>query len=98
MSRWVRWTVLALFAVFFFGPLLSMLDFSTKTNSGGRTLAAWKALVTNDQVLHAILQSMLLSVTTVALMLVLLLPTMVWVRLRLPAASYLSKNWANAVK
>lgn len=85
MSRWVRWPVLALFAIFFFGPLVSMLDFSTKKNSGGRSGSAWKALVTNSDVFHAILQSLLLSLTTVVLMLLLLLPTMVWVRLRLPA-------------
>jgi putative spermidine/putrescine transport system permease protein len=84
MRAWVRWLILAVFAVYFFGPLASMLDFSTKTVQGGRTWAAWKALVTNDQVLHAIGQSLLLCLTTVALMLVLLVPTMVWVRLRVP--------------
>jgi putative spermidine/putrescine transport system permease protein len=84
MRAWVRWLVLALFAVYFFGPLLSMLDFSTKTASGERSGAAWKALVTDQEVLHAIGQSLLLCLTTVALMLVLLLPTMIWVRLRLP--------------
>ena len=84
MKTWVRWLILFCFAVYFFGPLLSMLDFSTKTNTGGRTLEAWRALVTNDQVFAAIGQSLLLCLTTVVLMLVLLLPTMIWVRLRLP--------------
>lgn len=84
MRPWVRWPILALFALFFFGPLLSMLDFSTRTTAGGRSWAAWKALVTDEEVLHAIGQSLLLCATTVALMLLLLLPTMIWVRLRLP--------------
>ncbi|MCA1982941.1 ABC transporter permease [Nocardioides nematodiphilus] len=84
MKAWLRWLILALFAIYFFGPLLSMLDFSTKKNGGGRTGAAWKALVTDEQVRHAIVQSLLLCVATVVLMLVLLVPTMVWVRLRLP--------------
>jgi putative spermidine/putrescine transport system permease protein len=84
MRAWVRWLILALFAVYFFGPLLSMLDFSTKTTAGDRSWAAWKALVTDQQVLTAIGQSLLLCATTVALMLVVLLPTMIWVRLRLP--------------
>lgn len=83
MKPWVRWLILFAFAIYFFGPLLSMLDFSTRYPSG-RSFEAWKALVTNDQVLSAIGQSLLLCVTTVALMLVLLLPTMIWVRLRLP--------------
>jgi putative spermidine/putrescine transport system permease protein len=84
MRAWLRWLVLALFGVYFFGPLLSMLDFSTRTSDGGRSGAAWKALVTNEPVLRAIGQSLLLCVTTVVLMLVILLPTMIWVRLRLP--------------
>jgi putative spermidine/putrescine transport system permease protein len=83
VRTWVRWAVLVPFALFFFGPLLSMLDFSTKTGAGGRSLEAWRALVTNEQVLAAIRQSLLLCVTTVGLMLVILLPTMIWVRLRL---------------
>lgn len=84
MKPWLRWLILALFAVYFFGPLLSMLDFSTKKTGGGRTGAAWRALVTDHEVQHAIVQSLMLCVTTVVLMLVLLLPTMIWVRLRLP--------------
>lgn len=83
MKTWARWLILLLFAIYFFGPLLSMLDFSTRYPSG-RSLEAWKSLVTNDQVLSAIGQSLLLCVTTVVLMLLLLLPTMIWVRLRLP--------------
>jgi putative spermidine/putrescine transport system permease protein len=83
VKAWVRWLILTLFAIYFFGPLLSMLDFSTKTTTGGRSAAAWKALVTNHDVLAAIGQSLLLCATTVALMLVILLPTMIWVRLRL---------------
>ena len=84
MRTWVRWLILAIFALYFFGPLLSMLDYSTRTNTGGRSGAAWKALITNPDVLTAIRQSLLLCLTTVVLMLVLLLPTMIWVRLRLP--------------
>lgn len=84
MRGWLRWPILVLFALYFFGPLASMLDFSTKKTGGGRTWGAWKALVTDDQVQHAIGQSLLLCATTVVLMLVLLLPTMIWVRLRLP--------------
>lgn len=84
MRAWLRWVILAMFALYFFGPLASMLDFSTRTASGGRSAAAWRALVTNGQVLAAIGQSLLLCVTTVVLMLLLLLPTMIWVRLRLP--------------
>jgi len=87
MKRWVRWLILLLFAIYFFGPLVSTFVKSTETSPGHHSLDAWKALVTNDEVFHAIGQSLLLCVTTVLLMLVLLLPTMIWVRLRLPQLS-----------
>jgi len=87
MKAWVRWLILSLFAIYFFGPMVSTFIMSTKTSETGHSLSAWKALVTNDQVLTAIGQSVLLCVTTVVLMLVLLLPTMIWVRLRLPKLS-----------
>ncbi|MGH3413984.1 MAG: ABC transporter permease [Marmoricola sp.] len=81
----VRWLLLLLFAIYFFVPLVAMVDFSTRTVGGnGRSGRAWAALGENSQVLSAILYSLGLAVCTVALMLVLLLPTMVWVRLRLP--------------
>jgi putative spermidine/putrescine transport system permease protein len=82
--------VLALFALFFLVPLWSMLDFSTKDFlTGGRTGAHWRALVDNEQLRTAIITSLELAVLTVALMLALLLPTMIWVRLRVPQAGRL---------
>jgi putative spermidine/putrescine transport system permease protein len=85
MIRVVRWALLLVFAVYFFVPLLAMLDFSTRKIGGaGRTLDAWKALGQDSQLTHAIGASLALAVCTVVLMLVLLLPTMIWVRIRLP--------------
>ncbi len=84
MKRWVRWLILFLFAVYFFGPLISTFDYSTRFPGHPRSLSAWKALVTNHEVIAAIGQSLLLCLTTVVVMLVLLVPTMIWVRLRLP--------------
>lgn len=88
--RVVRVVLLVVFAVFFFGPLLAMLDFSTRDPVGGsRTWDAWTALVQDPDLRSAIVTSLLLAVFTVVLMLVLLVPTMVWVRLRVPAAGRL---------
>ena len=53
---------------------------------GGRTLQAWKNLVQDDALYQAIIISLLLAVFTVVLMLVILVPTMIWVRLRAPWA------------
>jgi putative spermidine/putrescine transport system permease protein len=86
----IRIVALALFAVFFFFPLLSMLDFSTRvTGGGGRTGRPWANLVTDPTISSSIVTSLLLAVFTTVLMLVLLTPTMIWVRLRVPAASKL---------
>ncbi len=84
-----RGLLLVPFAVFFFVPLLAMLDFSTRVRGGGRTGQAWAALLQDDQVRSAIVNSLLLAGFTVLLMVLLLVPTMVWVRLRLPRASRL---------
>lgn len=78
------WTV---FGLFFLFPLYAMADFSTRNLLGdGRTLAAWRNLVTDDALYQAIVISLLLAVFTVVAMLVLLVPTMIWVRLRAPWA------------
>lgn len=79
-SRWALWV---LFGLFFLFPLYAMADFSTRNLiAGGRTGAAWRNLVTDDDLYHAIVVSLLLAVFTVIAMLVLLVPTMIWVRLR----------------
>ena len=78
-----RILVLVLTGAFFVVPLVAMLDFSTRRlRDGGRTWAAWQLLVTDPRLRGAILTSLLLAVLTVALMLVLLVPTLIWVRLR----------------
>jgi putative spermidine/putrescine transport system permease protein len=63
------------------------LDFSTRAvGGGGRTWEAWGNLVDNPELSSAIVTSLLLAVCTVALSLLLLVPTMIWVRLRVPRA------------
>ena len=87
--RVFRGIAFALFALYFALPLLSMLDFSTraKGDATGRTSDAWVALVENDDLREAIVSSLLLAVFTVVLMVALLVPTMIWVRLRVPGMS-----------
>lgn len=82
-----RGVLLTLFGLFFLFPLYAMADFSTRNLiSGGRTLQAWENLIADDALFDSIVTSLLLSVFTVLVMLVLLLPTMIWVRLRAPWA------------
>ena len=88
--RLVRWFLLLLFAGFFLLPLLALLDFSTKVpGSGVRTGAYWRALIEDPTLTAAITTSLLLAVFTVVVMVLLLVPTMIWVRLRVPRATRL---------
>lgn len=87
--RLIRLLLLLMFAAFFVVPLYAMLDFSTRTVSGGRTWEAWVNLVEDPTLSAAIITSLLLALFTVVSMLVLLVPTMIWVRLRVPRATRL---------
>jgi putative spermidine/putrescine transport system permease protein len=87
MKRVMRAALWLLFGLFFLFPLYAMADFSTRRLIGdGRTWQAWRNLVTDDALYQAIVISLLLAVFTVAAMLVILVPTMIWVRLRAPWA------------
>jgi putative spermidine/putrescine transport system permease protein len=80
----VRWAILLVIGVYMLLPLFAMLEFSTRGIGGTRTAAPWVAIGTNQDLLSAIRVSVELAVLTVVFMLVLLVPTMVWVQLRLP--------------
>jgi putative spermidine/putrescine transport system permease protein len=84
VGRAALWVV---FAAFFLFPLYAMADFSTRNLiQGGRTWAAWTNLLADDALYQAIVTSLLLALLTVVAMLILLVPTMIWVRLRAPWA------------
>jgi putative spermidine/putrescine transport system permease protein len=88
--RVTRVVLLLLFGAFFAVPLLALLNFSTKdTITKQRTGAAWRALFDNPLMSEAIRTSLELAVITTVGMVVLLVPTMIWVRLRVPAATRL---------
>jgi putative spermidine/putrescine transport system permease protein len=85
-----RVIVLVACGLFFVVPLLSMLDFSTQVFGGdGRTAAPWKLLVSDPLFRSSIVTSLLLSLLTAVGMLILLVPTMIWVRLRVPQVARL---------
>lgn len=80
-----RVVVLILTGAFFLIPLLAMLDFSTRVFTGaGRQWTAWGLLVKDPLLRGSIVTSLVLSLLTAAAMLILLVPTMIWVRLRVP--------------
>ncbi len=84
-----RYTMFVLAGLFFLTPLFASVEFSTRGNGIGapRTLDSWKLIGSTPELSTAITASLELAVITSVMMLVLLLPTMVWVRLRLQRVS-----------
>jgi putative spermidine/putrescine transport system permease protein len=87
-----RGVTFLLAAVFFLIPILAMLEFSTRGIHGERTLQYWQSIFSYPDLFDfnfgpapsaAIDASLELALVTSLAMLVLLVPTMVWVRLKL---------------
>lgn len=80
-----RAVILLVLGAFFLLPLVAMAEFSTRGANGTRGLASWAAIVDDPDLVEAILVSVQLAVASSLVVLVLLVPTMAWIRLRLPA-------------
>ncbi len=80
-----RWLVLVVVGIYLLLPLLAMAEFSTRGAGGTRSLASWRGIGEDDDLLDAIVTSVELAALTVVGVLVLLVPTMTWVHLRVPA-------------
>ena len=84
-QRVFRWTVLIVLGVFFLLPFVAMVEFSTRDAQTWPLLVNWPELSERYPALaDGIVASLLQAALTAVLMLVLLVPTAVWVRLRLP--------------
>ncbi|MFN0283702.1 MAG: ABC transporter permease [Kineosporiaceae bacterium] len=82
----VRAVVLVLATAFFLMPFLAMLEFSTRGIGidAARTLVAWRRILTYPDLTGAIVISLELAVLTSVASLALMVPTMIWIRLRVP--------------
>jgi putative spermidine/putrescine transport system permease protein len=80
-----RAVILVAAGLFFLVPLFAMFEFTTRGRllTDPRNLDAWKSITTYPDLIAAIVASVELAAITSFAMLVLLVPTMVWVRLRL---------------
>src|SRR5438067_9688409 len=81
-----RVVVFVLLGAFFLVPIGAMFEFSTRgrVDTGPRTLDAWATIFQQPDLVGAIIASLALALLTSLGMLLLLVPTMIWVRLRLP--------------
>jgi putative spermidine/putrescine transport system permease protein len=91
-QRIFRWAIVTLVLLFFAVPILSLLDSSSRLRGGGRDWSAWGPIVqvgtspdpSSQLIREGLVNSLLLVVATLVLMLLLLIPTMIWIRLRVP--------------
>jgi putative spermidine/putrescine transport system permease protein len=84
--RAFRLVVFVVMGLFFLVPIGAMFEFSTRSTTfdAPRTLDSWTTIATYPALVGAIVASLELAAITSVAMLFLLLPTMIWVRLRLP--------------
>lgn len=90
-----RWVAITVAVAAFAAPLLGAFDFTTQGPGGnGRTAETWLTLVDVGKVTtdypalrQGFLASVGLAIVTPLVMLLILVPTMTWVRLRLPGLS-----------
>ena len=85
-QRVYRWVVLTVLGVFFLLPMVAMVEFTTRGEQDTwRLLVNWPQLSeTYPALAEGIVASLGQAALTALLMLVLLVPTAIWVRLRLP--------------
>lgn len=90
-QRALRWAVVGLLGAFFVLPLVAMFEFTIRGAGGHRSLDTWRQLfdwrtlaTTYPDLWTGIKASFGLVVLSSLGMLVLLVPTVIWVRLRLP--------------
>jgi putative spermidine/putrescine transport system permease protein len=79
------WIVLVVIGIYLLLPLLAMVEFSTRGIGASRSLESWAGIGEDSDLIDGILASLQLALLTVVGMLVLLVPTMVWVQLRVPS-------------
>ena len=78
-----RYVVFTLFGLFIVLPLLALARFSLEGSKLGTwSVAAWKQIVSYPGLASAVELTLELAVITSLVMLVLLLPTMIWIKLR----------------
>ena len=78
-----RYVVFTVFSLFFLLPLYAMVRFSLEGKKAGSfSVTAWTQIVSYPGLLSAIEITLELAVITCVVVLVLLVPTMIWIRLR----------------
>jgi putative spermidine/putrescine transport system permease protein len=81
-----RWLVIVAASLFFFVPLIGMLEFSMRAMRGVYSFKAYENVIADPQFMSTFSYSVVLALVTVVVGLFIVLPTAFWVRLKLPQA------------
>lgn len=84
MKRILSWTAIAVGVVYFFLPLVGMLEFSLKMRRGEYSLDAYRSVMGDPQFQATFGYSVLMACLTIVFGVLVVVPTVFWVRLKLP--------------
>ena len=84
MKRFLSWATIGFAVVYFFLPLLGMLEFSLKMRRGEYSLDAYRSVMGDPQFQATFGYSVLMACLTIVFGVLVVVPTVFWVRLKLP--------------
>jgi putative spermidine/putrescine transport system permease protein len=82
-----RVTIFVLAAIFFLGPLAAAFKYSLQQDKGGYGFANYGEIIKNHEVRSPLVTSLEIAILSAAIVILLILPTVVWVRLKKPKAT-----------
>jgi putative spermidine/putrescine transport system permease protein len=82
--RFWPWVAFTLGFIYFFVPLIGMIEFSLRMRRGVYSLDAYRSVFADPQFQQTFLYSVVLSLCTIVIGVVLIVPTAFWVRLKMP--------------
>jgi putative spermidine/putrescine transport system permease protein len=82
-----RVVIFVVAAVFFLGPLAAAFKYSLQENDGSYGFGNYGQIINNKAVRSPLVTSLEIAVITAAIVIALILPTVVWVRLKKPKAT-----------
>ncbi|MEV0069652.1 MULTISPECIES: ABC transporter permease [unclassified Amycolatopsis] len=83
-NKALRWTVLALFGLYFLVPMGASVEFSLRDVNNTHSFSSWGKILDEPDLLPTLGTSLWVAAGTVALTLLLMVPTVSWVHLRKP--------------
>lgn len=86
-GKLIRVLIISIVGLYLLIPILAMADFSTKPYGGGnqgRSLRAWRVIPSTRNLVDSITLSISLAAIVILLIFTIIVPTIVWVQLRLP--------------